>query len=259
MELFIIIAASIFLGSIFLWLSGYSIGKNSTSKISPPQKTDISDKTAEVLKKSIESLTIEKTALEKENLLLKETISSNKTEESENRPENENSEIAELTSQLARVEGEKSKALFELDTLKDEIEELNKKLEESSNRPKPPPPTFKDSDVHKSHSDIHDELQAKLDLEMVAHQKTRDELAQIKKLAAVKMGTSPTFAGSASGGRTASKFQTMAFNTRAAGGISGGEVLKNALEKVQAEKDKLQSELQKAQKEIQNLNIKMMK
>ncbi|MBN2803839.1 MAG: hypothetical protein JXR91_12165 [Deltaproteobacteria bacterium] len=252
MELFIIIAASIFTGSILLWLSGYSIGKNSTSKISTPQNTGVSDKTADALKKSIDSLTVEKTELEKENNSLKETIASIKTE---NSPENENSEIAELTSQLAKVEGEKSRALFDLDTLKDEIEELNKKLEDSNNRPKPPPPTFKDSDVHKSDSDIHDELQAKLDLEMVAHQKTRDELAQIKKLAAVKMGTSPTFSGSANGGRTGSKFQTMAFNTRAAGGISGGEVLKNALEKVQAEKDNLQAELQKAQNEIQILKM----
>ena len=91
-------------------------------------------------------------------------------------------------------------------------------------------------------------------MERVAHQKTRDELDQVKKIAAIKMGTSPSAAGTP-GGR--SGFKTLAISTRdVPGGAKGDSILKQALDKVQGEKEQVESELARARQEIQLLKMR---
>jgi chromosome segregation ATPase len=243
--LFLLSASFIVSGVVMLWISGYFAGKSSVPlKVVSPQKTEHKDsEAAAVLKREIE-------ALKNENIQLKNSLDE---QSSKDDSADTVDEVARLSSELAKVSGEKDRAQFEIDNLKEEIETLNIRIKEGPGRPKPPLPSpgVKPS----TESEVFDDIQAQLDMEKVAHQKTKDELVQIKKLAAVKMATSPTFnsSGSSKGG---SKFQTMAFSVRSSSGGGGSDILKGALDKVQAEKDKLQSELQRAQKEIQILKMR---
>ena len=80
----------------------------------------------------------------------------------------------------------------------------------------------------------------------------------LSSCAVLPTGTAPTFSTTSDSKTGASRFQTMAFSPNRGQGGGGGatEILKGALDKVQAEKDKLQAELDRAQKELQILKMR---
>lgn len=241
--LFALMAVAILLGSVFLWLSGYMTAPRTVSGASPVVSDD----------GALKKLEADNARLRKQ---LDEAADERKTQVLDD--SDKEAEVAKLTSDLAKAEGEKDRAQFEIDNLRDELDAMKAKgKERPSALPKPPPPVPGGGGAMPESAAI-DTLQAQLDMEKVTHQKTKDELAQVKKLAAVKMATSPTF--STSGGGDAqgkSRFQTMAFSTRGAGGGGGSnDILKGALDKVQGEKTKLQAELDRAKKEIQILKMR---
>ncbi len=237
MLLFIMIVASILLGAVFVWLSGYFSASTGGGDAASAAAISLLKKENERLKKVEE-----------------EFFDSRKTQVIDNTEKD--AEVAKLTSDLARAEGEKDRAQLEIDNLREELELMKKKeLSRPSSIPKPPPPTM---ERPATESEAIDALQAQLDMERVAHQKTKDELAQVKKIAAVKMATAPTFSTTSDSKTGGARFQTMAFSPNRGPGGGGGaaDILKGALDKVQAEKDKLQAELDRAQKELQILKMR---
>ncbi len=243
MDTFLIMSTAIFVGSIMLWLSGYYLGISQSS--STTGDNSLKDNV-------LNSALAEISSLKKKNIQYQKEISIFKEHKDDGLNRDHIDEVAKLTSEIAKVEGEKDKAQFENDTLKDEIEDLKKLLKSKNKKPKLPPPTL--APKPSTESEVFDDIQAQLDMEKVAHQKTKEELEQVKKLAAVKMASTPSFKTSGSSGGK-SKFQTMAFNVKAQG-ASGDKTLGAALSKIQSEKDKLQSELQRVKKELQLLKIR---
>ena len=126
---------------------------------------------------------------------------------------------------------------------------MQAELEALQQRPKPPlpaPPLPAPNMTHGHQQDALDAMAAQLDLEKVAHQKTREELEALRKNAAAPQPP-------------ARKFATMAFAAPPRLSLIGGEeegVSKGTLEKLQAEKDDLEAELHKARKEIQFLKMR---
>ncbi|MBN2342190.1 MAG: hypothetical protein JXX29_19925 [Deltaproteobacteria bacterium] len=255
--LFIAVAAGVLLGTVFLWLSGYFTGQAvGASNSSDPAEKEMLLQQLAAEQKQVQELKTELT-LVKHSTPKTTVVTDSRKEE----------EIATLTSELASAEGERDKALVEVDNLKDELDKAKetlaaKKIEKPTSLPKP---QKRDSNPV-SVSEALDELQAKLDMEKVAHQLTKDEFAQVKteleknqkeleqvkKLVAVKLG-----GGADSSAQTGSRFKTMAIGMRSP--VAGGadqNILRAALEKVQAEKDKVQSELERARKEIQLLKMR---
>lgn len=247
--LFIAVATGVLVGTVFLWLSGYYTGQAMNTAVPDPM-------VSQQLLAEQKRVTELKTEL---NLL-------KNAPHPEPQPKDNSdadTEIAKLSSRVAQVEGERDKALFDIDNLKEELEQAKDALNVGKTIGKPtslPKPQKRDSHPV-TESEAFDELQAKIDMEKVAHQLTKDEfaavkkeLAQLKKIAAVKLAGGNADDGAASKG---SRFKTMAIGMRSP--VAGGadqDILRAALEKVQTEKDRVDSELERAKKEIQFLKMR---
>ena len=185
-------------------------------------------------------------------------------------------EIARLHSEITKLEGQRDKALFELDNMKEELDAAQEQISKKRPMEKPtslPKPKKRESRPH-SESEALDELQAELDMEKVAHQlvredleqvqssrehlseelsKTKRELEKMKKLAAVQISADTSKDQS----QTGSRFKTMAMGMKSpvADGADTDKVQK-ALEKSQSEKEKLETELERTKKELQLLKVR---
>ena len=289
--LFIAVSAGILFGTVLLWLSGYYSGQAISGSAFQETATN-----AQTLHRQLEAEQKKNRELHEKlkdhkaaaaappSPLLKtqvaETATTSATSSADDNGADNGAdnvaEIARLTSEVTKLEGERDKALFELDNAKEELETVQDKLSKSRAQEKPttlPKPQKRESQPH-SVSEALDELQAELDMEKVAHQLVREDLAQVqssreqlseelkkmkreleqvKKLAALQMSTETDKDGVQSG----SRFKTMAIGMRspAAAGSDQGK-LQSELEKNLAEKEQLETELQRTRKELQLLKMR---
>jgi hypothetical protein len=234
--LFVLICSGIFLGGMSLWFSGLLLGS-----IANTAKSDEELKNIKLLKE--ENLRITQ--------LADNAVQTNKSlKQIQKQTEEQNSaakaEVSRLSVEIGLIEGEKLRLEAKIAGLEKEISALKQKKKESL--PKLP---VKTSYPLKTESEAIDEIQAQLDLERVAHQKTREELEQVKKIAAIKMGSSLPR------GKRQRGFQTMSISTRNTN-QNGTEkdLLQKSLLKMQDEKDKIEAELNRARQEIQILKMR---
>lgn len=159
-------------------------------------------------------------------------------------------EVARLNVELGQLENDKANREAEVDRLHQELEKLKEEIDGSRGRIKPPKLPQPSTAASHHESEAVDTIAAQLDLERVAHQKTREELEQLKKTAAATPAPAPPEKRS---------FPTMAFGFRPSlTGLptDGDDAMKKSLEKLQAEKDDIEARLTKAQQEIQILRMR---
>lgn len=238
--LLVAIVLCILLGGISMWISGF-LYRNARG-IPPMEKTIAVDQTGP-LRRQIDELSGQVFELQAQRKALESTVSVN-TEIS--------AEADFMKTEMSRLENEKSYADAELVRLNEECAQLRGEMEASKlrNKPRLPIPVPLPSPTFHHESDELDTLGAQLDIERVAHQKTREELEQVKKIAALKLG------GANLDGSDRRPFQTMAISTRGTSLGGDGEGLQNALEKIQAEKDQIESELVRTRQELQFLKMR---
>jgi len=240
--IFIGIILAIFFGGICLWISGRLFGLRSAPKgISEHDHNNAISQSNEL------SNTIE---------TMKEEVHKSTTEASKAKSDKAEAEaeIARVAIEMGRVEGEMSRAEAEITRLQEEIESLKK-------RDKPNIPIPKVSQKHQSgsfaavnhESEVFDDIQVELDMERVAHQKTKDELEQVKKIASIKIN-----GGNMTGkGRNGAGFQTVSISTRSSN-VSGTDHdrLRQQFDQLKREKEKLDSELSRSKQELQLLKMR---
>ncbi|MBN2714251.1 MAG: hypothetical protein JXX14_00270 [Deltaproteobacteria bacterium] len=268
--LFIAVAAGILFGTVLLWLSGYYSGQALTGAAMSESLGNVQSLQRHLEGEQKKNRELQEKLKEHKNAAAPPLAPPSKTTPSAAAARDVDTEVARLTSEITRLEGALDKALFELDTAKEELEIAQEKL--SKNRPteKPtslPKPQKRESKPH-SESEALDELQAELDMEKVAHQlvredltqvqnsreqlseeltKTRRELEQVKKLAALQFSTDTGQDTTESG----SRFKTMAIGMRSPTAASG-----NDQSKLQSALEKTQSELERTKKELQLLKMR---
>jgi len=156
-------------------------------------------------------------------------------------------------SERKKAEAEVGRMAVELGTIEGELEQLKKDLE------KPDPK----EDEHRydtipaepiGASEMTDDALAELDLERVAHRKTREELEALKKLTQASDGR-PHLPHP--DGRRGAGFQTVSIASRDSQ-ISGTDHdrLRQAYAQLQRDKEKAETELVRAQQELQLLKMR---
>lgn len=234
--IFIGIILAIFLGSICLWNSGRLIGRRFVAKeISSQSHTNIINQATEQITKLSKNLDI-----------AKDEIQQFKTESSK------------YLSQQSIAETESERLKQETEELKQEIEELKQEIESARNRGKPniPKPTRGMHSVVNHESEVFDNIQVELDLEKIAHQKTRDELEQIKKIASIK-SNNETYEKTTDNPVKKLRLQPDFISTRDAS-VRGAEHdrLRQLHERLKREKEMMESELFRTKQELQLLKMR---
>ncbi|MCK9523924.1 MAG: hypothetical protein M0R76_12930 [Proteobacteria bacterium] len=234
-----LIVLCVFLGTAALWFSGFFFARTAAANaVSVPSPTEAVLANAPTLPPGGEGALVAETQLliaERDDAMrhVQDAVAAkNKAED----------EVSRIELELAQLDAQLGKSHEENHRLQAELEALQQ-------RPKPPlpaPPLPAPNMTHGHQQDELDAMAAQLDLEKVAHQKTREELEALRKNAAAPQPP-------------ARKFATMAFAAPPRLSLIGGEeegVSQGTLEKLQAEKDDLEAELRKARKEIQFLKMR---
>lgn len=240
--LFVLTVAAIFLGGVCLWISGMMFGtQNRTVDSDGLQENQELQKENEKFRREVERLQAEVEEVRDRRFQVEE-----------------NSE--KVAMEIDRIAAEKEAATEEIERLRDELHALRQRGKDSL--PKLPMPARQSSipPIH-AESEAIDAVQADLDMERVAHQKTKEELAQVKKIAAIKMGTQPSSFGSP-GRRSGFKTLSIASGGTASGGAAAANGSEDesgaqkALAQIQAEKDRIESELARTKQELQLLKMR---
>jgi hypothetical protein len=225
----LLIVACTLLGAVTLWFSGYFFMRTGNKAPQAPiaPDTSLAMRIAE-LETAAEKLKQERDDAE---------IAARRAVEDK---VGADEEVARMAVELGQLENQLINCHNDIDRLKSEIDT-------SQNRPKlnlPPLPSPNNTSSHIN--DEFDALAIQLDLEKVAHQKTREELENLKKSAATPHPPE----------RRA--FPTMAFAAPRLSltGAPDDTVTQKSIEKLQAEKDELEAELLKAKQEIQFLKMR---
>lgn len=264
--LFIAIATSVLVGTVFLWLSGYFTGQAVGSQIiaTLPDPNSLERK-IEAQQQQIGQLTSE---LKKQKNKVAVTAQPVLPTSNPREDEDHLAEVARLNSSVTRAEGERDKAQFERDTLQEELDYLEQQM--AQNKPPEKPTTLpKPAKRSTAESDVFDELHAYLDLEKVknkdlendvkiantALEKAKTELTNLKKVAALNVASATTSDAPTTGASRRTKTQVMATRSPFSK-ETDMEKIRIALEKAQAQNDKLESELQRAKKENQLLAMR---
>ncbi|MBN2525352.1 MAG: hypothetical protein JXR76_03095 [Deltaproteobacteria bacterium] len=279
--LFVAVAAGVLFGTVLLWLSGYYTGQGVASGAisQSASETQTLQRLLESEQKKNREMQTQLKEVRKHKAAPPGPPKKSPPSRTPDAPEDDkDAEIARLTSENAKLEGERDKAQFELDNAQEELESLQEQLRNGRPSEKPtslPKPDRRTAQPH-SESEALDEIQAKLDMEKVSHQQTREdldqvqksrqqlseqltktqrELEQIKKLAALQISSNNE--KDRENTQTGSRFKTMAMGMRSpvAKG-SDQKMLQEALEKTQTEKQRLEAELERAKKELQLAKVR---
>jgi len=244
--LFVGIVLAVFAGGVCLWLSGMLFGRRPRPEAS---------RAAEALRAATARLA------EAESRAKRAEETKAKAEE----------EVGRAATELGRVAGEMAHAEEEIARLKREAEELkqeNEGLQQAAkHRLKPPPLPPKIGAEEKraeapESADL-DVALAELDLERVAHKKTRDELEQVKRGGAPvqvsdgRSSTPPAPPGFGVPGRRGAGYQTVSIASRGqAVPAAEHDRLRQSADQLQREKERIEAELAHAQQELQLLKMR---
>ena len=253
--LFILLILAVFVGGICMWLSGLTVGLRSKGGAAAlSTSTEISSaRASEARAKSEAETALKQARSEHERVSAMEVAK-----------ETAEAEVARVADELVRVEGEMTKAAGELERLAKENDELKRKFEaakkEKLKPPAPPAPPLpkRPSLAPPPSSDDLDSAQAQLDMERVAHQKTKEELEAVKRLVEMhSSGALPSVGLTGPGARRGAGFKTMSIDTRSQQ-VTGTEHdrLRQAYDQLQRDKDRVETALARAQQELQLLKMR---
>ena len=253
--LFIAMVLAVFAGGVALWLSGLFLGRRVGAQApaaAPPAELGTARAEAERLEASLSAAKARIEELE---------TSARITEAARSSAE---AELSRAVAELGRVEGEMVQAGADLDRLKEENEEL--KAVEKTHRPLPPPMPSKaappaDGAAPEGGNEELDFALAQLDMERVAHQKTRDELEQAKKGAPVQVSDGrPSVVPPlppAMLGRRGAGFQTVSIASRGLPVSSADyDRLRQLNDQLKRDKEQVEADLVRAQQELQLLRMR---
>jgi len=251
--LYVLIIASVFLGGVLLWLSGWMAGLrgngDSGDQAGPsPLMLDSMRREKEALSTDLRAVAAELEAAK---------VAVRAAEDGKNKVEEE---LARAVTEMTRVEGEMAGAEEEITRLAQENDALKKLSPDKPRPPAPPVPPPLPKGLGSGAAEPSDELdnaEARLDMERVAHQRTKDELESLKKLVKSVGSTGPAGMGLSGPRRDGSGFKTMSIDTRASS-VSGTEHdrLRQSHDKLAREKERLEGELARAQQELQLLKMR---
>jgi hypothetical protein len=225
--LFVAIVLAVFAGGVCLWLSGMFFGRKPRTDVSRLEEAESRAKRAEATKARAEE------------------------------------EVGRAATELGRVAGEMGKAEEEIARLKQEVEGLQLA---AKHRLKPPPlPTKAEAGEKRAEEPESADLDfalAQLDMERVAHKKTRDELEQVKRGAPVQISDGrssapPEAPAFNAPGRRGAGYQTVSIASRGQPvSPSDHDRLRQSNDQLQREKERIETELARAQQELQLLKMR---
>ena len=248
--LFVAIVLAVFVGGVCLWLSGMLLGRRERPGAARAAEANAAELKAVAAR-------------------LEEAESrARAAEEIKARAEQE---LGRAATELGSVAGEMARAEDEIERLKNEAAELKKEVEglqqASKHRLKPPPlPTRSEGGDKREEAPRSEDLDfalAQLDIERVAHNKTRDELDQLKKSGAPvqvsdgRPSVPPAVPGLGVPGRRGAGFQTVSIAARSQP-VTGSDHdrLRQSHDQLQREKERIEAELTRAQQELQLIKMR---
>jgi hypothetical protein len=258
--LFVAIVLAVFAGGVCLWLSGLLFGRR------PGPDALRAAEVADALRADHGRL---EAALATANSLIEEAEArAKRAEEIKSHAEEE---VGRAAAELGRVAGEMDRAEAEIGRLKAERDLLGAEVEElkqqsSKPRLKPPPLPVRGGVVER-HEDAArgedlDVALAQLDMERVAHKKTRDELDLLKKGGPVQISDGrssvpPVAPGFGVPGRRGAGFQTVSIAARGQPvAAADHDRLRQSHDQLQRDKERVEAELLRAQQELQLLRMR---
>jgi hypothetical protein len=254
---FLAIVLAVFAGGISLWLSGLLLGRRSRAQ------TPATDIAPELEKMRTERARLESMLSGARSRLDEIETRNSRAEDAKSSAE---AELARAAVELGRVEGEMVRAQAEMVRLKEENEGL-KSVTDKGRRQVPAAPANGDPVEKRPHAGANEELDfalAQLDMERVAHQKTRKELEQTRKGGgAVQVSDGrpssvpPLPPGVGIPGRRGAGFQTVSIASRGMQVPSADyEKLRQLTDQLKRDKEKAETELARAQQELQLLKMR---
>lgn len=257
--LYVLMIVSVALGGALLWLSGWMAGLRRSGPRDDRAETP-SPLITESLRRERDALALDLSGTAAALEAAKASMAS--VEEEKARVEEE---LSRAVAEMGRVEGEMAEVESELTRLSEENESLRASAKERPRPPVPsvpsippmPPPLPRSMTAPVEASEELDDAEAMLDMEKVAHKKTRDELEALKKLVKSVGSVGPSGMGMAGPRRGDSGFKTMSIDTRASQ-VTGTEHdrLRQSHDKLAREKERLETELARAQQELQLLKMR---
>jgi hypothetical protein len=252
--LFVAIVLAVFAGGVCLWFSGLLFGRRARPDASRAAET------ADQLRADRTRL---EAALAAANSLVEEAeLRARRAEEIKSKAEEE---VGRAAVKLGRVAGEMAEAEEEIARLKQEVAGLQQAAKQ---RVKPPPlPTkveiIEDLEEIPESADL-DFALAQLDMERVAHKKTRDELEQLKKGGGAPMQVSdgrssvpPAAPGFGVPGRRGAGYQTVSIASRGQPvPAADHDRLRQSHDQLQRDKERIEADLARAQQELQLLKMR---
>ncbi|MCK9458106.1 MAG: hypothetical protein M0R80_00320 [Proteobacteria bacterium] len=253
--LFVVIVLAIFAGGVCMWLSGMFFGRRARPDASRAAETaDQLRADRARLDEALATATVRIAEAEEKAAQAEETKRKAEVE------------VGRAATELGRVAGEMTEAGEEIARLKQEAEELGQELERfkqaARTRVKPPPLPTRAGAVDAPESPDLDLALAQLDMERVAHKKTRDELEQLKgggpvQISDGRSSVPPAPAGFGVPGRRGAGFQTVSIASRGqAVPASDHDRLRQSNDQLQREKERIEAELARAQQELQLLKMR---
>jgi hypothetical protein len=258
--LFIAMVLAVFAGGVSLWLSGLFLGRRVRGP-SPAAEAAAATDDGRAERDRLES------ALSGARARIDEIETQAKVAEAAR--SNAEGELARAAAELGRVEGEMAQAEGDLKRLKGENEELKTSAEKLRLKKLPPMPAkatvpaVAAAPTEGGNEEL-DFALAQLDMERVAHQKTRDELEQAKRGATVQLSDGrpsviPPLPGAAppTPGRRGAGFQTVSIASRGLPVSSADyDRLRQLNDQLKRDKDDVEAELARAQQELQLLKMR---
>jgi hypothetical protein len=257
--LFVAMVLAVFVGGVCLWLSGLLLGRR-------PRPDAI--RVAETVNDLRADHARLEAALATANSLVEEAESrAKRAEEIKSRAEEE---VGRAATELGSVAGEMARAEDEIARLKKEVGDHKKEIDglqqAAKHRLKPPPlPVKTDAGEKRAEPPESADLDfalAQLDIERVAHKKTREELDQLKKGGPVQISDGrpsvpPAVPGFGVPGRRGAGYQTVSIAARGQPvAAPEHDRLRQSHDQLQREKERIEAELTRAQQELQLLKMR---
>jgi hypothetical protein len=254
--LFIAMVLAVFAGGVSLWMSGLFLGRRVRSQVFEESEGRELERLRGERERLESSLTLARGQIQELEAHVKVFEAAKSTAESE---------LARAAIELGRVEGEMLRADDELKRLEEENEQLRDRAEKQK-LIKPPAPVRSDTGdgpQEVANEDL-DVALAQLDMERVAHKKTRDELEQVKKGFAVQISDGrtsvipPVPGGPAIPGRRGAGFQTVSIASRALPvSAADHDRLRQLNDQLKRDKEQVEADLARAQQELQLLKMRL--
>jgi len=262
--LFVAIVLAAFAGGVCLWFSGLLFGRRA--------RPDASRAAAAADELRADRARLE-AALAAANSLVEEAEArAKRAEEIKSKAEEE---VGRAAVELGRVAGEMDGAEGEIARLKQEIDGLRQEvagLQQAAKQRAMPPPLPRKAEVVEEIEEIDaipesadlDFALAQLDMERVAHKKTRDELEQLKRggggpvqISDGRSSAPPPPPGLGVSGRRGEGFKTVSIASRGqAVPAADHDRLRQSHDQLQRDKERIEADLARAQQELQLLKMR---